>query len=54
MHPELAHFIGQMLRVVLATLMPVALLAFLSMPLSLGGHPGEPRQTETTSERHMT
>jgi len=54
MHPSLKHFIRQYLGVVMATLVPVALTAFLSMPFTLSGHPGEPRTTDATVVRHMT
>lgn len=39
LHPFIRQFAG----VVAAALVPVILVAFLSIPLSLGGHPGEPR-----------
>ena len=41
MHPSLALFARQFAGVVAATLVPVIAVAFLSIPLSLGGHPGE-------------
>ena len=42
MHPALALFARQFAGVVAATLVAVAAVAFLAIPLSLGGHPGEP------------
>jgi hypothetical protein len=42
MHHSLALFVREFAGVVAATLMPVVAVAFLSIPLSLGGHPGEP------------
>ena len=54
MHPVLRHFIRQYILVTLATLMPVVAIAFVSMPLSLGGHPGEIRTASATVERHLT
>lgn len=54
MHPELARFIAQISRAVAATLLPLALLTFLTMPVSLGGHPGEPRDIDPAADRHMT
>ena len=42
MHRSLALFVRQFVGVVAATMVPVAAVAFLSIPLSLGGHPGEP------------
>lgn len=52
MHPQLRGFLVQWLRVALATLVPVVFTAFLSLPLALGGHPGEERPASAT--RHMT
>lgn len=43
MHPVLKHFITQYIAVISAALLPVIALAFLSMPYTLGGHPGEAR-----------
>jgi hypothetical protein len=48
MDASLRLFISQYLGVVLATLMPVMLIAFFSIPFNLGGHPGEERQTTAT------
>jgi hypothetical protein len=42
MHPALALFARQFAGVVAATLAAVSAVAFLAIPLSLGGHPGEP------------
>jgi hypothetical protein len=39
LHPFIRQFVG----VVIAALVPVILVAFLSIPFTLGGHPGEPR-----------
>ena len=47
-------FIRKFLGVVLATLVPVAVVAFLSIPFTLGGHPGEPRPATALAARHMT
>jgi hypothetical protein len=33
---------------------PVALLAFLSIPYNLGGHPGDERRMDLTTINHMT
>ena len=41
MQRSLALFVRQFAGVVAATLVPVVAVAFLSIPLSLGGHPGE-------------
>jgi len=53
MNIELRNFIEQMLRTVLMTLMPVVATAFLTMPMSLGAHPGD-RPAPVIGERHMT
>jgi hypothetical protein len=37
-----AAFLPTFLAVVLATLLPVISVAFVSIPFSIGGHPGEP------------
>lgn len=54
MHPTLRPFIHQFTGVVLASLVPVILTAFLSIPLSLGAHPGEPRAPTPGLDRHMS
>jgi hypothetical protein len=47
-------FTRQFAGVVLAALVPVVLTAFISIPMSLGGHPGEVRAAADTAARHMT
>lgn len=47
-------FLQQYLSVVLAALVPVILIAFLTIPVSLGGHPGEERSADAPIVRHMT
>lgn len=54
MHPDLRLFISQYLRVLCAALVPVIITAFLSIPLNLGSHPGEPHRTDVMGHRHMT
>ena len=54
MHPVLSHFIRQYLGVVCATLIPVVLTTFLSIPLSLGRYPGEVNTAAAPLEWHMT
>ena len=54
MNSSLRLFIRQVLNVVLAALVPVVLVAFLSIPYSLGGHPGEDRTATASSSQHMT
>ena len=54
MHPALRLFIRQYLWVLRAALVPVVITAFLSIPLSLGCHPGEPHRPDAMGYRHMT
>lgn len=54
MHPGLRTFLFQYLGVVCATLLPVILMTFLSIPLNLGGHPGKIRSANAMANRHMT
>jgi hypothetical protein len=53
MDSSLRVFLRQMAVAVASALVPVALIAFLSIPYNLGGHPGEERVDAVTS-RHMT
>ena len=46
MNSCLLRFIKQYLTVVFATLVWVSVFAFLAIPYSLGGHPGEERVAE--------
>jgi hypothetical protein len=52
MDTSLRLFIQQFTGVVLATLVPVILVAFMSIPFILGGHPGE--LPASTRVQHMT
>ena len=54
MHPVLNHFIRQFLVIVAATLMSVFFVAFLSIPFSLGAHPGDPRPDSSVTDAHMS
>jgi hypothetical protein len=55
MHPELSSFLKTFGRVVALTLLPVILIAFVSMPVSLGHHPGEADTAQASPLRtHMT
>jgi hypothetical protein len=54
MNANLKDFIKSYMGVVLMTLLPIALTAFLSIPYSLGGHPGDVRSTSTDVDQHMT
>jgi hypothetical protein len=54
MHHQLKLFARQYLGVVVATLIPVLLTAFLSMPIALARHPGENPAAEAVTSGHMT
>jgi hypothetical protein len=54
MHPQLKLFARQYLGVVVATLIPVLLTAFLSMPIALARHPGETPVAGAATNGHMT
>jgi len=54
MNASLRIFITQYLRVVLASLAPVILIAFMSIPVTLGGHPPELLAASAPLTRHMT
>ncbi len=53
MHPELRRFLSGFIGTVILTLIPVIFIAFVSMPISLNRHPGEPAPTDLPL-RHMT
>lgn len=54
MNSSLRMFINQYVGVVLATLVPVILIAFMSIPVTLGGHPGEIYAASAPLAQHMT
>ena len=54
MDASLRVFVSQFAGAVAAALLPVIVIAFLSMPLSLGGHPGEPRPADASSTQHIS
>ena len=47
-------FLKQLLGTTAATLVVVIAVAFLTIPDTLGGHPGEPRPVDTTLEHHLS
>lgn len=53
---DLRSFLAELGRVSLMALAPVILTAFLTIPMSLGGHPGEAwtAARSVAIERHMT
>ncbi|WP_342618570.1 hypothetical protein [Rhodoferax sp. GW822-FHT02A01] len=54
MNTDLKNFVVAYLRVVVMALVPMVLTAFLSIPYSLGGNPGDIYAREQTSDQHMT
>ncbi len=54
MNAHLRDFLARFAGVVVMTLVPVVLTTFLSMPMSLGRHPGEPLPGMQAPVRHMT
>jgi hypothetical protein len=54
MQTDLHLFLQRLAGVVAATLVPVVLVAFLTVPFSLGRHPGEASVTAHALPRHMT
>jgi hypothetical protein len=54
MHQDLRNFVVLYLRVVVVALLPIALTAFLSIPYSLGGHPGDLITRSAIADLHMT
>lgn len=55
MNTDLRNFIVSVLtRAVLPTLLLVAAVAFITMPYTLGHHPGEAASTPRSLDRHMS
>lgn len=54
MHPVLHLFVRQYLGIVCAALLPVFFTAFMTIPFSLGGHPGDPRIAEALIDQHTS
>ena len=54
MHADLRDFLARFIGTVAMTLVPVVLIAFLSMPISLGRHPGDPPRHAEAPAAHMT
>jgi hypothetical protein len=52
MHQDLRNFVNLYLRVVVMSLIPIAFTAFLCIPYSLGGHPGEPISRSAMTDLH--
>lgn len=54
MHIELRNFLAQFFGVAGATLAFVILVSFISIPMSLGGHPGEMRSHDVLVDFHLS
>lgn len=54
MHIELRHFLSHLGRTVAITLVPVVLVAFLSLPSALHHHVGDPPAESNAPLAHMT
>ncbi len=54
MDTSLRSFLQQYIGVVLATLVPVILIAFMSIPVTLGGHPDAANTANAPFTQHMT
>lgn len=54
MHTDLRDFLSRFIGTVAMTLVPVVLIAFMSMPLNLGRHPGEAAVDTGAPIAHMT
>jgi hypothetical protein len=54
MHLDLRNFLVRLAGVVVISVVPVIVTAFLTMPLSLGRHPGEAPALDEGQPRHMT
>lgn len=54
MQADLHHFLARLAGTVAMTLVPVVLVAFLSMPMALGRHPGEGPLADGAPPAHMT
>ncbi|MGC1173179.1 hypothetical protein [Polaromonas sp.] len=54
MNQDLKAFVFSVLRIVLPAVFLVAGMAFVSIPYTLGHHPGDPVTTPSEASRHMT
>lgn len=54
MDSSLRLFIRQYIGVVLATLVPIILIAFMSIPVTLGGHPADLYAAQAPIAQPMT
>ena len=54
MDSSLRFFIEQYVGVVVVSLLPVLLIAFMTIPVSLGGHTGDLAVNHVSFSQHMT
>lgn len=54
MNADLKNFVHPLVRVIVAALFAVLTVAFLTMPYTLGTHPGDPQTGQSVAPRHMT
>ncbi len=54
MQTDLHDFLARLARTISMTLLPVALIALVTMPASLHHHIGTPANVVATSPQHMT
>lgn len=55
MNTDLKNFLQPLVQVIAATLFVVCTVAFLSVPYTLGQHPGDPQVvSQQAGPRHMT
>jgi hypothetical protein len=54
MNADLKNFVHPFVLVIVATLFAVLTVAFLTMPFTLGTHPGDPQTGQPAALRHMT
>lgn len=54
MHVDFREFLYRFAGTVAMTLLPVVLVAFVSMPLSLNRHPGDTARNGNAVPSHMT
>jgi hypothetical protein len=54
MQTDLHDFLARLARTIAMTLVPVVLIAFVTMPASLHHHIGTPANGVAASPRHMT
>ncbi len=54
MQADIQYFIQPIARVIVTTLFAVFTVAFVSVPYSLGAHPGDPQTAQAAEPRHLT